>query len=34
MGAVYGKGFAAACFRAMELITILNRCAPENRPPA
>ena len=24
--AVYGRGFRDACFRAMELITILNRC--------
>ncbi len=24
--AVYGRGFAATCLRAMELITILNRC--------
>ena len=23
---VYGRGFSVACFRAMELLTILNRC--------
>jgi hypothetical protein len=26
LGAVYGRGFAAARLRATELITILNRC--------